>query len=120
MKNIVVLGASQKPERFSYKALIKLREHGYNVLPVHPKLESINNIKVFATLKAVSVHVDTITLYVGPAKMIHLVDDVLQLKPTRVIFNPGTESAEIKQRFEEAGIECVYDCTLIMLDQDYF
>ena len=120
MKNVVVLGASHKPARFSYKALVKLIEHGYEVLPVHPKLEKIKDIDVFATLDAISVTVDTVTLYVGPAKMIDLVDDVCQLKPNRVIFNPGTESAEIKQRFEEAGIECIYDCTLIMLDQNRF
>ena len=120
MKKVVVLGASHKPERFSYKALVKLIEYGYEVLPVHPKLEKIKDIEVIATVKSISVPVDTVTLYVGPAKMIALVDDVCQLKPARVIFNPGTESAEIRQRFEEAGIECVYDCTLIMLDQNRF
>ena len=120
MKNIVVLGASHKPQRFSHKALVKLLEHGYNVLPVHPKLESINNIEVIATLTAITMPVDTVTLYVGPEKMISLVDDLRQLKPARVIFNPGTESAEIRQQFEDAGIECVYDCTLIMLDQNRF
>lgn len=120
MQTVVVLGASPKPGRFAYKALVKLKQAGYTVLPVHPKAESIENIKVFSTLEAIDQPVDTMTLYVGPARMISQVETVCALKPTRVIFNPGTESDDIQQRFEQAGIECVIDCTLIMLDENRF
>jgi len=120
LKKIVVLGASPKPGRFAYKALLKLKQAGYQVLPVHPKAESIEGIPVYASLEAIEQPVDTITLYVGPARMISQVDQVCALKPTRVIFNPGTESDEIQQAFEQAGIECVVDCTLIMLDENRF
>lgn len=120
MKTVVIHGASPKEGRFAYKALLKLKQAGYQLFPVHPKAEEIEGIKVYPALKNITEKIDTLTLYVGPARMIDSVDDVCELKPRRVIFNPGTESEEIQQRFEKAGIECIVDCTLIMLDQNRF
>ena len=120
MEKVVVLGASPKPTRFAFKALKKLQLAGHEVLPVHPKIEEIEGIKVFPSLADIDQSVDTLTLYVGPTRMIDMVNDVCQLKPRRVIFNPGTESEEIQRQFEQAGIECIVDCTLIMLDQNRY
>ena len=120
LQTVVVLGASPKPGRFAYKALVKLKNLGYTVLPVHPKAEMIEEIRVYASLEQIDQPVDTVTLYVGPARMVSQVDAVCALKPARVIFNQGTESDEIQQRFEQAGIDCVIDCTLIMLDENRF
>ena len=117
---MVVLGASPKASRFAYKALVKLKQNGYEVLPVHPKAEEIEGTKVFSSLADINSDIDTVTLYVGPERMKDMVEDVCALKPLRIIFNPGTESDDIQQQFEQTGIECVCDCTLIMLDENRF
>ena len=36
--NVAVLGASNKPERYSFKAVRLLREMGHTAFPVHPAL----------------------------------------------------------------------------------
>ena len=120
MQKVVVLGASPKPSRFAYKALVKLKQAGYEILPVHPKATEIEGVKVFSSLAEIDQKIDTLALYVGPARMLSQVEEVCALKPTRIIFNPGTESEEIQQTFEQAGIECVLDCTLVMLDEKRF
>jgi len=120
LQKVVVLGASPKPGRFAYKALVKLKQAGHEVLPVHPKATEIEGVKVFSSLAEIDRKIDTLALYVGPARMLNLVDEVCALKPARIIFNPGTESEEIQNTFERAGIECVLDCTLVMLDENRF
>ena len=40
-KNVVILGASNKPDRYAYKAFRMLREYGYDVVPVNPVLDEI-------------------------------------------------------------------------------
>jgi len=117
LEKVIVLGASPKPGRYAYQALVKLQAAGHDVIPVHPKVEQIEGIRVIASLTDISTEIDTITLYVGPDRMQSMVDAVCALKPKRVIFNPGTESESIENTFEEHGIQCVRDCTLIMLDQ---
>ncbi|MEJ2589797.1 MAG: CoA-binding protein [Candidatus Thiodiazotropha sp.] len=114
-RHVVVLGASSKPLRYSNQAVRLLLEKGYRVTPVHPRLEIIEGLPVAPGLQAVQQPVDTLTLYVGPERLKPLIDDVLLLKPKRVIFNPGTESTELKSRLEHAGIHWLEACTLVLL-----
>jgi len=117
---VVVLGASQKPQRYSYKAIGLLLEHGYEVVPVHPKLASIKNLPVMANLSQISEPVDTLTLYVGEKASAVMIDEIIALQPQRIIFNPGTESAVLEDALQQAGIMWVKDCTLVMLREGRF
>ena len=114
--NVAVLGASDKPDRFSYKAVMLLKNHGHQVFPIHPKLETIEGLKVYASLGAIPGAVDTLSLYVGPEISSKQAAAILQLKPKRVIFNPGTENPELEKALNETGIKTVRDCTLLMLE----
>jgi predicted CoA-binding protein len=114
-RHVVVLGASAKPLRYSNQAIRLLLEKGYQVTPVHPKLQDIEGLTVAADLGQVEQPVDTLTLYVGPQRMTPMIDAVISLRPGRVVFNPGTESEELRQRLEQAGIHHLEACTLVML-----
>jgi predicted CoA-binding protein len=114
-RHVVVLGASKKPMRYSSQAVRRLLEQGYQVTPVHPRCEEIESLKVAKDLTQVQQPVDTLTLYVGPERMQPMIEEVVRLKPSRVIFNPGTESHELRRRLEQAGIHWLEACTLVML-----
>ena len=89
--NVAVLGASAKPERYSYQAVKLLRETGHAVYPVHPSLREIDGLPVFAALNRLPVVPDVVTLYVSAAHQDPVADDLLALAPRRVIFSaPGT------------------------------
>ena len=59
--------------------------------------------------------VDTITLYIGPRRQPEWYDYLLDLRPKRIIFNPGTENDEFKKLARQRGIETLEACTLVML-----
>jgi len=65
LQTVVVLGASIKPQRYSYKAVKLLVKHKHRVIPVHPKLLHINDLAVTNSLSEIKTPVDTLTLYVG-------------------------------------------------------
>ncbi|VAW59000.1 hypothetical protein MNBD_GAMMA11-247 [hydrothermal vent metagenome] len=117
---IVVLGASNKPHRYACKALKMLQEYGYHVIPVHPKLENIEGLVVKHQLGHIHEPVDTLTLYIGPQRVSPLIDDIITLKPSRVVLNPGTECEKLEQALIQNDISFVKDCTLIMLEQGRF
>ncbi len=119
-QQVVVLGASAKPDRFAYKAITLLNRHGHTVIPVHPKLTDINGLKVVHALAEIKTSVDTLTLYVGPQRSQAIIADIIALNPSRVIFNPGTESALLEQALSNADIAFEYNCTLIMLETGSF
>jgi len=117
---IVVLGASNKPHRYSYKAIKMLQEYGHHVLPVHPKLENIDGLVVKHSLSQIQTSVDTLTLYIGPQRISPLIDEIVTLNPSRVILNPGTESDELELALLHNEIPFVKDCTLLMLQHGRF
>lgn len=117
---VVVLGASHKPERYANRAVRMLKERQYHIIPVHPKLDSIEGIPVYSQLGKIRDRVDTLTVYVGPERLRPLIDEIVALRPGRVIFNPGTESAELQNRLDEAGIPWLAACTLVMLQTGQF
>jgi uncharacterized protein len=117
---IVVLGASDKPQRFSNRAIRLLMEYGHHVIPVHPKLENIEGLVVKHRLSQILNQVDTLTLYLGCERSTPMIDDILALKPVRVIFNPGTECEALQLALYNHDIPYVHDCTLMMLEQGRF
>jgi len=120
MSVTAVLGASPKPDRYSNKAIRMLREYGHEVVPVHPAIAEIDGIRVAPTLAAIQKPVDTLTLYVGPERSEAMANDILALHPRRVIMNPGAESAPLKQQLEQAGIDVLEACTLVLLRTDQY
>lgn len=119
-ERVAIIGASSNPERYSHRALLLLRRHGHEVVPVHPALAEIEGIPVVADLGLVSGPVDTVTMYVGPAISSGLLDKLVALKPGRVIFNPGAENASLAAALQKAGIPCEEACTLVLLNTGQF
>lgn len=113
-KKTLVLGASDNPSRYSYLAIKKLRAHQHPVLAVGRKETVVGEVPVHKETVPDDA-VDTVTLYLNPQNQVPYYDYILQLKPRRIIFNPGTENPELMKMAEEAGIEPVIACTLVML-----
>ena len=118
--NVAVVGASNKPERYSHQAVVLLAQKGHAVYPIHPALAEIDGHRVFKKLADVPAPLHTVALYVSPALSGGLAGDLLAARPARVIFNPGTENPELAARLREAGVDTVEACTLVMLRTGQF
>ena len=116
----MVLGASDKADRYSNMAVRMLKSTGYHVIPVHPRLKEVEDLPAVNELGQIHETVHTLTLYVGPQRSLVLMDEIVALRPGRVIFNPGTECDELESRLRESGIQTVKGCTLVMLRSGRF
>lgn len=112
---VAVLGASPKEERYSFKAMHLLKEHGHKPIPIHPAGHIVDGVPGLKSLSEIDQPVDTLTVYVNSKISNGLKDEIMKLKPRRVIFNPGAENEELAEVLESAGIEVVMACTLVML-----
>ncbi len=118
--HVVVLGATPKPGRFAHQAVLLLKKHEYKITPVHPRFEEIEGLRAVKHLTEINDPVHTLTLYVNAARLDNMIDEVLGLKPQRVIFNPGTESRALQKALSDNNIQWVEDCTLVMLNSGSF
>ncbi len=118
MEVVAVLGASSDSSRYSYKAMQLLKEYGHTPVPVHPRETEILGYKVVSEIKELvkqGKRIDTLTMYVNPALSTKYKQDILDLNPKRVIFNPGSENPELEKALVEKGIQVEEACTLVML-----
>ncbi len=120
MKTVVILGASDKVERYSNKAQKLLMEHGYAVVPVHPTLGMTEGVPVVHSLREVPRNPDVLTVYVRLETSSELGEEILLLLPKAVIFNPGTENPELERKLEEARIRVVRACTIMLFSTGRF
>lgn len=119
-ETVAILGASPKPERHSNQAVRALIKNGHRVIPVHPLLKQIAGVPAVPALSNIDNKVHTLTLYVGPERGIKLLKEMIDLRPDRVIMNPGTESDKIEEQLTAAGIDVLRACTLVMLRTGQF
>lgn len=114
MKKTLIIGAAPNPERYAYRAAHMLKAKGHDIVNVGIKKGEVAGV---AIEKPAQIHhdVDTVTLYIGPHLQNQYYDYILETKPVRVIFNPGTENTELETLLEAHGIEAVEACTLVLL-----
>lgn len=120
MANVIVLGASPKPERYAFMAQQMLMDHGHQPIPVSPKGGEILGVPVLGSLSEVDGPVDALTLYVGPGRQAELIQPIIDAKPGVVIINPGAENPDLTDALDAAGIRHVEACSLVLLSTGQF
>lgn len=115
----LIIGASEHPWRYSYLAAERLLQAGHFIVLIGSRPGTLFGHPIQTGLPELS-DIHTVTLYVNPDHQAEYADYLLQLRPKRVIFNPGTEHPELAARLHEAGIEVIPACTLVMLSADAY
>ena len=114
MENTIVLGASPDTYRYSYLAVQRLVEKGIPVFPIGIREGEIQGVDIIIGKPSLS-DVHTVTIYLNVQNQKEYYDYIINLKPKRIIFNPGAENIELMKIAEEAGIETKFECTLVLL-----
>lgn len=110
----LVLGASTNPDRYSFKAIEKLKEKEHSISAVGFRKGVVHGEPIDTALDLTQ-KIDTVSLYLGPQRQEAYYEQIISLNPRRVIFNPGTENAFFEQQLREKGIEAERACTLVLL-----
>lgn len=113
-KKTLVMGASGNPTRYSYLAINRLVQSGHPVEAIGLKEDTVAGVKIHREEQPFD-DIDTVTLYLNPARQVEYYDYIIGLHPKRVIFNPGTENTEFYAMLRANGIEVEVACTLVLL-----
>jgi len=113
-KKTLVIGASDNPTRYSYLAVNKLRATGHPVVAIGAHAGRVADIDMI-TAKVPIDDIDTVTLYLNPARQEEYYDYILSLHPRRLIFNPGAENEELEKLARQNKIQTMEACTLVLL-----
>jgi predicted CoA-binding protein len=114
MKKTIVLGASPNPSRYSNRAVKRLLSSGFEPIAIGIRKGEIEGIEILTDVPFIK-NVHTITLYLNPERQKPHYDYILNLKPERIIFNPGTENPELMRLASDQEIKVEVACTLVLL-----
>ncbi len=114
-RTVAVVGMSSKPNRPSLEVGMYLRDHGYEIVPVHPREQAIEGIQVYCDLESIprDRRIDLVDLFVSGEKTLPVVEQAARIGAKWVWFQPGAEYEPAERRAKELGLEVVSGrCTM--------
>ncbi|WP_299668671.1 CoA-binding protein [uncultured Polaribacter sp.] len=115
----LVIGASLNENRYSNRAIKKLKASKIDVVAIGLKKGIVANVTI-DTEKIAYENIDTVTLYLNPKRQEEYYNYIMSLNPKRVIFNPGTENVNFVKLLKENHIESEFACTLVLLETNQY
>jgi predicted CoA-binding protein len=114
LKPTVVLGASDNPNRYSFRTVNRLRDKHHPVTAIGHRKARVADLEIVIGQPELE-GIDTVTVYLNRGNQREYYDYILSLHPKRIIFNPGAENPELSALAKTNGIETVEGCTLVLL-----
>jgi predicted CoA-binding protein len=113
----LIVGASTNPDRYAYKAAKLLADHGFDFRLIGIKEGEILGQSILPIKRLPKVTgIDIVTLYIAPNNQTDYIDYIIDvIKPSKVIFNPGTENELFYSKLKQANISHEEACTLVLL-----
>ena len=110
-RTIALVGASDRPDRPSYRVMAMLQEHGYRVIPVNPQItgEHLHGEFVFRELAQIGEPIDIVDIFRRPLAAGEAVDAAIAVGAKAVWMQLGVINEDAAARAEAAGLKVVMD-----------
>jgi hypothetical protein len=113
-KTVAIVGMSDDPQRASHRIGKYLKENGYKVVPVNPKLTEVLGEKAYPDLASIPFEVDMVDVFRRQADIDEVVKEALEINPKAVWLQLGLTCPGDKSRVREAGADLVEDCCVMV------
>lgn len=109
VKSVAIVGASNDPVKASFFVLKYMRDKGYRVIPVNPKLagQTILGEPVYASLKDLPEPPDMVDVFRNAAAAAGVTDEAIAAGAKVVWMQLGVRNDEAAARAEAAGLTVI-------------
>jgi predicted CoA-binding protein len=115
VKTIAVLGLSPDESKDSYRVAKYLQEHGFKIVPVYPKEETILGEKVYRSLAEIPFDVDMVNIFRKPDALDAIADASIAKGNIKVFWaQKGIVNNAAAQKAKDAGMRVVQNmCSMV-------
>ncbi|MDT0164251.1 CoA-binding protein [Actinotalea sp. AC32] len=104
-----VVGLSTNTARPAYGVAAYLQRLGHEVVPVHPRAETVHGARGWARLADVPGEVDVVDVFVNSSRAGAVVDDAVAIGARTVWLQLGVHDVGAEERARAAGLTVVTD-----------
>lgn len=113
VRSIAIVGASSNPIRPSYTVFSYLRRQpGYDVTPINPAIERIDEIAAYASLGEYAARrgpPDVVDVFRKPSEAVEVVKEAIAVHARAIWFQYGVVNPEAIALADQAGVSVVVD-----------
>ncbi len=115
VKTIAVLGLSPDATKDSHRVAAYLQTHGYKIIPIYPKGDTILGEKVYKSLADIPDQVDMVDIFRKPAALDAIADACIARGDVKVFWaQKGIVNNEAAKKAEDAGMKVVQNqCSMV-------
>jgi len=108
-KRFAVIGATDNTGKYGYQIFKNLKNRGYEVYPVNPRLEELDGVKCYSSINDIPVKADVVDFVVPPGATEAILKDCKRLGLDRIWLQPGSESEAAIAYCHENNLRVVHD-----------
>jgi predicted CoA-binding protein len=113
-RTIAVVGISDNPMKPSFYVSEYMQQHGFQLLPVNPAVETVLGEKSYASLADLPLKPDVVNVFRLPKFIPDIVDEMLSLGLKNLWVQQGIVNLEAAAQAEAGGIRVVMDrCIMV-------
>jgi len=113
-KKFAVVGATDNPQKFGNQIVKNLKNRGYQVYPVNPKLKELEGLTCYASVAEIPVKVDVVDFVVPPHATEEILKQCKALGLDRIWLQPGSESEAAIAFCQENNLKVVHSVCVMM------
>ena len=110
-KRIVVAGVSREPQQAANAIYRKLRDSGFDAIPVNPNAPEAEGVRCYPNLASIQGPIDGVVVATHPRNALDIVRQCSERGVRQVWFHrsfgTGSVSGEAVQECEARGIQCI-------------
>lgn len=104
-----VLGLSTNTARPAYGVSAYLQALGHDIVPVHPRAQTVHGAQGYPSLAEVPGRIDVVDLFVNSSRVGRLIDEAIAVGARAVWLQLGVADPAAEERARAAGLDVVVD-----------
>jgi uncharacterized protein len=113
-KEIAVAGASRNPRKFGNVVLKELQTKGYNLYPINPNADSINDLACYKSVSLLPPQVTHLYIVTKPDQTMEVLKDAINRGIRNVWIQLKSDTPKVLEKARQHGIDLVYGECIIM------
>ncbi len=113
-KRFAVIGATDDIEKYGHRIFVNLKNRGYEVYPVNPRLEELEGIRCYPSVTDLPVKVDVVDFVVPPRVTEAILQECKKLGLERIWLQPGSESEAAIAFCHQNKLKVVHDLCVML------